>query len=87
LVNLIALGSAWFSEIASGRAATLSALAEREGVTPAYVAQLVELSFLSPSLKQAILRGEQPAELTATRLKAMCPLPLAWVRQAEVLAA
>ncbi|WP_374596945.1 recombinase family protein [Brevundimonas sp.] len=86
LINLIALASTWFDEVAQGRVATLTALAEREGVTPAYVAQVIDLAFLAPTIKQSILQGRQAPGLTTMTLKAMRPLPLCWDQQQDLLA-
>jgi site-specific DNA recombinase len=86
LINLIALASTWFDEVAQGKVATLTALAEREGVTPAYVAQVIDLAFLAPTIKQSILLGTQAPSLTTMTLKAMRPLPLCWNQQQERLA-
>lgn len=85
LINLIALASTWFDEVAQGRVATLTALAEREGVTPAYVAQVIDLAFLAPAIKQSILQGTQAPGLTTMTLKAMRPLPLCWEQQQDLV--
>jgi site-specific DNA recombinase len=50
-----------------------------------YIRRLVGLAFLRPQLVEAILRGRQPAELTATRLIEL-DLPLDWTEQHKLLA-
>ena len=69
----------------TGRALSLQALAERDGITRRYIRRLVGLAFLSPELVEAILQGRQPIELTATRLTEL-DLPLDWTEQRRLLA-
>jgi hypothetical protein len=85
LIKAIARGRAWFDELATGRALSLQVLAERDGITRRYIRRLVCLAFLSPELVEAILRGRQPIELTATRLTEL-DLPLDWAEQCRLLA-
>jgi len=75
----------WFDELVAGRALSLQALAERDGITRRYIRRLVGLAFLSPELVEAILQGRQPVELTATRLTEL-DLPLDWTDQRGLLA-
>jgi DNA invertase Pin-like site-specific DNA recombinase len=85
LIKAIARGSAWFEELATGRARSLQELAQREGITRRYIRRLVNLAFLSPDLVEAILHGRQPVELTARRLTEL-DLPLDWAEQHRLLA-
>ena len=62
-----------------------AALAKREGVSPSYFTRLVRLSYLAPDIKQAILDGRQPRDLTADRLLAHSRLPLGWHEQRAAL--
>jgi site-specific DNA recombinase len=71
-------------ELATGRARSLQDLAKRDGITRRYIRRLVDLSFLSPVLVEAILQGWQPVVLTATRL-AELDLPLNWAEQHRLL--
>ncbi len=48
LIKAIARGHAWFEQLASGEAATLAEIAQREKVTDRYVSSLLKLAFLSP---------------------------------------
>jgi hypothetical protein len=48
-------------------------------------ADSLALAFLSPQLVEAILKGRQPVELTATRLTEL-DLPLDWTEQHKLLA-
>jgi site-specific DNA recombinase len=85
LIKAIARGRTWFEELATGRARSLQELAKRDGITRRYIRRLVCLAFLSPELVEAILRGRQPVELTATRLTEL-DLPLDWTEQHRLLA-
>jgi hypothetical protein len=49
------------------------------------VRRLVDLAFPSPELVEAILQGQQPVELTATRL-AELDLAIDWSDQRSLLA-
>ena len=66
-------------------ARSLQELAKRDGLSRRYIRRLVGLAFLSPRLVEAILKGQQPVELTATRLSEL-DLPLDWSEQHRLLA-
>ncbi len=85
LIKALARGHAWFGELATGRARSLQELAKRDGISRRYIRRLVGLAFLSPRLVEAILKGKQPVELTATRLSGL-DLPLDWTEQHRLLA-
>lgn len=81
LIELLARGTAWLEELVEGKVASLSTLATREGLSPEYVTDLVELSFLSPRLKTAIVQGAHSEKLNATTLRRLMPLPTRWEDQ------
>ena len=61
-------------------------MASRLGVRRDYLTVLVRLSYLSPEIVRAILMGQQPIELSATRLvKLSKDLPHDWRAQRQVL--
>ena len=60
LIKAIALGRAWFEELAAGRARSLRELAEREGITRRYVRRLVDLAFLTHSWSKRSCRAGNP---------------------------
>jgi len=68
LVKEVARGYAWFEELTSGRAASITAIATREDLTDRYVTRLLDLAFLPPTLIDDILNGRQPVDMTAERL-------------------
>ena len=48
------------AQIESGQAKSITDLAEQEGVTDAYVCQLLSLTCFAPDIVEAILDGRQP---------------------------
>ena len=85
LIKALARGRAWFEDLTNGRARSLEELANRDGISRRYIRRLVGLAFLSPRLVEAILKGQQPVALTATRLSEL-NLPLDWTEQQRLLA-
>jgi site-specific DNA recombinase len=85
LLKAITRGRLWFEELAAGRAASIQAIADREGVTQRYVSRLLPVAFLAPEIIEAILQGRQPADLSAARLTNQIDLPLDWAEQRELL--
>jgi len=79
-----ALGRAfrWKRMLESGEFATITELAEREGITPPYVARILQLTLLAPDIVIAILDGRQGPEITLTMLRD--PVPLDWAEQSAV---
>ena len=60
-------------------------IAEQEGCGPSYVSRLIWLAFLAPDIVEKIRRGQQPPELTASRLKDLAPLPMGCPEQRVLL--
>ncbi len=85
LLKAVARGHRWFGELASGRAASIRAIAKREGVYDSYAKRLIPLALLAPDIVQSICDGSQPATLTAEALKHNAPLPLEWTKQRQIL--
>ena len=86
LVSLIARAVATRSMLLDGRDDSIDAMAARLSVRRDYLAVLVRLSYLSPEIIRAILLGQQPAELTPTRLAALSRnLPHDWQEQRRLL--
>ncbi|MGB8608983.1 MAG: hypothetical protein WCE28_28595, partial [Bradyrhizobium sp.] len=57
-----------FEALLAGRAASVEGVAAIEGVDACYLSNLLPLAFLSPDIVAAIVRGTQPADLTAKKL-------------------
>jgi len=83
LALLKAVGRArrWFDLLATGRAASLAAIASQEGVGVRYVGRLIRLAFLAPPIVEMIAQGRQPVELTAEMLTRRAALPPEWEAQ------
>jgi len=64
---------------------TLEDIAREENIGASYATRLVRLTFLAPDIVAAILAGNQPADLTATKLMVDTRLPLDWRDQRTVL--
>ena len=85
LIRLLIRASRLNAALVRSDGASFAALAEREGVSRSYFTRLVRLSYLAPDIKQAILDGRQPRNLTADKLLAHSRLPLAWNEQLTLL--
>ena len=80
LINLLARANCWWRQLALGRF-DIAELARREEVTASYVTRVVRLAFLSPSVTEAILQGQQRADLTSTGLMIADSFPVLWSAQ------
>jgi hypothetical protein len=85
LLKEIARAHRCFEALLSGRAASVEAAAALEGIDKSYVSRLLPLAFLSPDIVQAIVRGSQPAHMTAKALIQRIDLPLDWLAQRQTL--
>ena len=70
----------------AGHDDSIEVMASRLGVRRDYLTVLVRLSYLSPEIVRAVLLGQQPVELSPTRLvKISKDLPHDWHAQRQVL--
>lgn len=69
MIRAIVKAHRWRRRIESGQAKSITDLAAQEGVTDAYVCQLLPLTCLAPKIVEAILDGRQPKGLKLGRLK------------------
>jgi hypothetical protein len=81
LIKALVRAHRWRRRIESGRAKSITDLAEQEVVTVAYVCRLLPLTCLSPDIVEAILDGRQPKELRLAEL--LGNGPLGWGEQRE----
>jgi hypothetical protein len=79
LVKALVRAHRWRRKIESGRAKSITDLAEQEGVTDAYVCRLLPLTCLAPDIVEAILDGRQPKGLRLAEM--LGNGPLAWEEQ------
>ena len=68
LVKALARAFRWKRVLESGEFATISELAEREGIAPSYMTRVLRLTLLAPDIVEAILDGKQAPEVTLGRL-------------------
>ena len=81
LVRLVANAHAARLAIAEAGDRSVDVIAEEQGFTSHYFAQLARLGGLAPDIVTAILEGRQPAALIRTRLARTKALPLDWNEQ------
>ena len=79
LVKALARAFRWKRMLESGEFASISELAEREGIAFTYMARVLRLSLLAPDIVEVILDGRQGPEVTLARL--LEPFPVEWSRQ------
>jgi hypothetical protein len=79
LVKALARAFRWKRMLESGEFASISELAEREGIAFTYMARLMRLSLLAPKIVDAIMEGRQPESVTLANM--MDPFPLDWKEQ------
>jgi hypothetical protein len=85
LVKLIANAHRWWEDLMTGRYPAMRALAQAYGTDERYVARVVQLAFIAPSLVESIIVGTQPVELTAQNLITAVELPHRWDNQVAVI--
>jgi site-specific DNA recombinase len=81
LLKEIARAHRCFEALLTRRVASIAELAAIEGVDDRYVSNVLPLAFLAPEIVEAIVRGIQPPDLTATKLLRRIDLPLDWHAQ------
>ncbi|HEU4325696.1 MAG TPA: hypothetical protein VFS21_21325, partial [Roseiflexaceae bacterium] len=74
LIKALVRAHRWRRQIESGKAKSITDLAEQEGVTDAYVCRLLPLTCLAPDLVEAILDGRQPKGLRLAQMLGNGPL-------------
>ena len=85
LLAAIAKARGWIEDLRLGRVATLSEIADREGLGERHARLLAPLAFSAPCVVAAIADGNAPADLTVTSLAKA--LPYSWPEQQRRFAA
>ena len=86
LIKLIAKAQSWWEDIKAGVIASQKELALRENLNKGDVSRILKLAFLAPDIVRAILKGQQPVDLTAhSLLRQASQLPSNWVHQKTFL--
>jgi hypothetical protein len=83
LIKALVRAHRWRRRIESGRAKSITDLAEQDGVTDAYVCRLLPLTCLAPDIVEAILNGRQPKGLRLAEM--LGNGPVGWDEQRERL--
>lgn len=79
LVKALARAFRWKRMLDSGEFATITELAEREGIASSYMTRVLRLTLLAPDIVEAILDGKQESAVTLeTVLK---PIAFEWSQQ------
>ncbi len=85
LIDTVAKGRRWFTEIRDGTARSVTELAASYDVDRTDVGRGISLAFLAPDIVEAIVAGHQPVGLTAARLRRVRDLPVSWTEQRQIL--
>jgi DNA invertase Pin-like site-specific DNA recombinase len=68
LLKAVARARRWFDEIASDEARSSAEIARREALPKGYVAAVMRLAFLSPTLVEAVVEGRAPTGISLQTL-------------------
>lgn len=79
LIKALSRAFRWKRMLEAGDFASITELAEREGIALTYMARVLRLSLLAPDIVDVIMAGEQPTTITLAEL--MEPFPLDWSEQ------
>lgn len=79
LIKALARAFRWKRMLESGEFATITELAEREGIASSYMTRVLRLTLLAPEIVEAILDGKQAPDVTLVRLVEL--FPLQWERE------
>lgn len=83
LVKLIARAHMWFNQMKTG--SSYKDIAENENVDERLVSRTIRCAFLAPDITSAILKGQEPTELSSQRLLRLPKFPAAWDEQRDLL--
>lgn len=83
LIDLVARAHLYLDALTAGRGR--QEISNSYGVHPEDVSRVLPLAFLSPRILEAILTGQQPADLTARHLTRDIELPIIWAAQHQML--
>ena len=79
ILKEIAKARSWRRKLESGAVATMSDIAEAEGVTPPYVGRMLKLAYLAPAVLEKLLIARIAPTVSEKDLAAVAELP--WVEQ------
>ena len=73
ILAAVARGRRWVQLLDDGSVESIRAIAARIGREPSYVARLIRLSMLAPSIIESVIRGEYPASLSVNSTRKAIP--------------
>jgi hypothetical protein len=79
LVKALVRAHRWRRRIESGRAKSITDIAEQEGVSVAYVCRLLPLTCLAPDIVEAVIDGREPKGLKLVEM--LGNGPVGWEEQ------
>ena len=85
LIALIAKAHRWCGQMTDGSTRSITELAVRENEDRNEISRHLPLAFLAPDIVEKILKGAQPLNLTAEKLRRLGSLPYRWDEQRAVL--
>ncbi len=83
LIKMIANAHQWWEDLITRRFPTMRALAQAYDKDERYVARVLQLAFLAPTMVETIVVGTQPVEMMAQRLITQPDLPPSWTDQSN----
>lgn len=82
MINLIAKAHLLKTDLETGKIGSIKQFAEVQNMDHGDAKNLIPLSYLAPSIIEDILAGQQPVDLSASRLKEVTRhLPISWSDQ------
>lgn len=81
LIRRVLQAMDWLGRLEAGQA--INEIARAEGITPGYVAQHIQLAFLSPKVLRALAAGNIRPDLTARQIRRL-EIPPSWADQDAV---
>jgi hypothetical protein len=85
MVKALARAFRWKRMLEGGRYASICEIATAEKIDRGYVGSILRLTLLAPDIVEAIMDGQQSADLGLPRL--LQPFPIEWERQRQAFAA
>lgn len=84
LVKTIAKGHLLYGKMLSGEFDSIAELAKSESIDRRYMSRVLQLSFLSPRIVDAICNGSEPEDLTTEALLKTKDFPMDWQEQERI---
>ncbi|MBF0184714.1 MAG: hypothetical protein HQM06_10050 [Magnetococcales bacterium] len=79
MVKALVKARCWQGMLESGEYATIRELAEEEGIERSYLARILRLNVLAPSIVERVLAGNYPPAINLEKLRT--GIPLDWEEQ------